>query len=593
MKKIDMRNFLDLLPEAEGMPAVKYNALVNIAQMKAEMQQYALFASKYNPDSTTNSASVELFGEFKVKKHDNPFPPAKTLPESAKDTRGQITLYLNAIQAAQQRTRMQYRDPFNHTTMPYLHKFLWRLTHSSPADRGHDVTMEPVLPCDPIYKEVSQVLMAGLGGNPNLKALHKRFYREVDVVYRVVVNLCTLYVYQPFTTTHLYPVGQGTRCFVAFDHENRRLVLLKDFWRNWKYDSEYKTYKALECKGVSHVPHALAGEDIAGRFQQTKVLGIKLVHFRLVLDIVGEPLTKCISMHQFAQIISDALQAHYKAYRKAGVLHRDISSGNIIFFKSRGYLIDWECSIKGTGIPPAARTTERTGTWQFMSIKLLEDPDSPHQVCDDLKSFFYVMLFMANRYASAPLTSIHMQAYRNNKFSWPGALNAFREGATGKRDTIGPGCILWGWNTLHFQKLINEIVIAVCVLYCPPEDLNVMFSPELLTAERNLESHEYMITCFSNTLRDESWRATSPDWAEQEMATQFQSTEVICKKLKIGAEYKQFVTTRTEYYDIDSKEDSKEASGRAARKGSTRCLLLPLVKPRSLGIITIWVDEEG
>ncbi|KAF9067362.1 kinase-like domain-containing protein [Rhodocollybia butyracea] len=235
--------------------------------------------------------------------------------------------------------------------------------------------------------------MAGLRGNPNLKALHKHFYGEVDVVYRVVVNLCTLYVYQPFTTTHLYPVGQGTRCFVAFDHENRRLVLLKDFW-NWKYDSEYETYKALECKGVSHVPHALAGEDIAGRFQQTEVLGIKPVHFHLMLDVVGEPLTKCISTHQFAQIISDALQAHYKAYRKAGVLHRDISSGNIIFFKSRGYLIDWERSIKVTGIPPAARTTERTGTWQFMSIKLLEDPDYPHQVRDDLESFFYVMLFM-------------------------------------------------------------------------------------------------------------------------------------------------------------------------------------------------------
>ncbi|KAF9058442.1 hypothetical protein BDP27DRAFT_1507793 [Rhodocollybia butyracea] len=48
--------------------------------------------------------------------------------------------------------------------------------------------------------------------------------------------------------------------------------------------------------------------------------------------------------------------------------------------------------------------------------------------------------------------------------------------------------------------------------------------------------------------------------------------EVICKKLKIGAEYEQFVTTRTEYYDIDSKEDSKEASGHAARKGEYQML---------------------
>lgn len=51
--------------------------------------------------------------------------------------------------------------------------------------------------------------MAGLRGNPNSKALRKRFYGEVDVVYRVVVDSCTLYVYQPFTATHLYPVGQG------------------------------------------------------------------------------------------------------------------------------------------------------------------------------------------------------------------------------------------------------------------------------------------------------------------------------------------------------------------------------------------------
>jgi hypothetical protein len=166
-----------------------------------------------------------------------------------------------------------------------------------------------------------------------------------------------------------------------------------------------------------------------------------------------------------------------------------------------------------------------------------------------------------------------MRAHQNNKFSWTGALDAFSEGASGKRDTIGPGRIIWGWKTLHFQKLINEIVIAVCVLYCRPEDLNVMFSPELLTAERNLESHEYMITCFSNALRNESWRTTSPDWAEQDMATQFQNTEVICKKLKIGAEYEQFVTTRTEYYyDIDSKEDSREAGDHTARQGKYQML---------------------
>jgi RIO-like serine/threonine protein kinase len=44
------------------------------------------------------------------------------------------------------------------------------------------------------------------------------------------------------------------------------------------------------------------------------------------------------------QHLSLALLAHNDAFNKAGVLHRDISVGNILITKGKGILIDWDLS---------------------------------------------------------------------------------------------------------------------------------------------------------------------------------------------------------------------------------------------------------
>jgi len=98
---------------------------------------------------------------------------------------------------------------------------------------------------------------------------------------------------------------------------------------------------------------------------------------------------------------SACLLAHTAAYNRARILHRDVSAGNILITdKGGGILIDWDLSKKvKESLEPKPRLHSRTGTWQFISVARLLDPCSaPHQVSDDLESFFWVLLYQIVRY---------------------------------------------------------------------------------------------------------------------------------------------------------------------------------------------------
>ncbi|KAI6038782.1 hypothetical protein EDC04DRAFT_2569233, partial [Pisolithus marmoratus] len=73
-----------------------------------------------------------------------------------------------------------------------------------------------------------------------------------------------------------------------------------------------------------------------------------------------------------------------------GILHRDISAGNIIIVLGHGYLIDWDLAKARNMQKPCQLT--HTGTWQFMSAHLIEDTSAFHTFWDDLESMFWVLL---------------------------------------------------------------------------------------------------------------------------------------------------------------------------------------------------------
>ncbi|KAF8835011.1 hypothetical protein BDN67DRAFT_873468, partial [Paxillus ammoniavirescens] len=119
-------------------------------------------------------------------------------------------------------------------------------------------------------------------------------------------------------------------------------------------------------------------------------------HHQLILDLVGELLTNFASSQELVQAIHDALVAHKGAY-SIGIIHQDISAGNIIIVQGHGYLIDWDLA-KATSVESIRQVT-CTGTWQFMSAHLVEKLNAVHQLQDDLESSLLVLLWTALMYS--------------------------------------------------------------------------------------------------------------------------------------------------------------------------------------------------
>ncbi|KAG2108560.1 hypothetical protein BD769DRAFT_1306910, partial [Suillus cothurnatus] len=211
----------------------------------------------------------------------------------------------------------------------------------------------------------------------------------------------------------LLPVGRGTRTCPAYDSDKDRIVMFKDSWRVSLPHilPEGETYKQLKEANVVNVATCIACHDVPSIPQQLPQ-SVKFSsaawachhdtltphsHYRLVLDVVGEALTNFPRSHRLVEAVRDALLAHKDAYEKAGILHRDLSIGNIVIFRGKGILIDWDLAKSISTKGP--RQSTRTGTWQFMSAYLVQNQNAPHIVEDDLESSLYVVLWAALKYS--------------------------------------------------------------------------------------------------------------------------------------------------------------------------------------------------
>ncbi|KAI0668000.1 hypothetical protein C8Q78DRAFT_309560 [Trametes maxima] len=158
-------------------------------------------------------------------------------------------------------------------------------------------------------------------------------------------------------------------------------------------------------------------------------------HMRLVVDIVGRPLWRFKSTKELILSMYDAIRGHRLAMTFGGVMHKDVSPGNILIVDptvsgdqaSRGILTDYDYSAM-TLQPPAkannVATTpsdsvafhplekvggaegqpamkERTGTYYFMAIELLDiEEEASHDVQHDLESFYWVLIWIVLRHTA-------------------------------------------------------------------------------------------------------------------------------------------------------------------------------------------------
>lgn len=131
----------------------------------------------------------------------------------------------------------------------------------------------------------------------------------------------------------------------------------------------------------------------------------------MVTSPVGRPLHTFQSCLELLQVFRDAIKCHRSLYRDGGILHQDVSHGNVIILdgqeqgKPKGILIDLDSAIDFDDEREETETGSVTGTRPFMAIGVLKS--ERHTYRHDLESFLYVFLWtiITNHTESLPVTS--------------------------------------------------------------------------------------------------------------------------------------------------------------------------------------------
>ncbi|KAI1264082.1 FunK1 protein kinase [Xylariaceae sp. FL1019] len=122
----------------------------------------------------------------------------------------------------------------------------------------------------------------------------------------------------------------------------------------------------------------------------------KLILTCIMTSPVGRPLCSYKSLTELLEAISGAIKCHRSLYQDAGVLHQDVSPGNIIIIDSKdaihadGILIDLDVAVELDS--DANFEKGITGTPPFMAIGALKGELRTYR--HDLESFFYVLLWV-------------------------------------------------------------------------------------------------------------------------------------------------------------------------------------------------------
>ncbi|KAF7433510.1 hypothetical protein PC9H_005466 [Pleurotus ostreatus] len=255
-------------------------------------------------------------------------------------------------------------------------------------------------------------------------------------------------------------LGRGTTVWrvVAMDGNDIprpwEVLILKNAWRRSHRDSESNIYVTLgramaadplrtHRKGIAEFR---VGADVTfpGRGEAISVNNLRYLFLggsiipppapqtpilhRLVLATQGRALWYCENLKELLRGMGAALQGH-KFLVSKGILHRDISAGNIMLSSldnppngMEGFLMDLEYArlstiteIHSMKIAPDATTSathtvfkdakrgaEMTGTLQFMAAELLETLGKGkvvrHEVHHDLESFVWVLAYAVSRH---------------------------------------------------------------------------------------------------------------------------------------------------------------------------------------------------
>ncbi|KAI0297791.1 hypothetical protein B0F90DRAFT_1669320 [Multifurca ochricompacta] len=285
------------------------------------------------------------------------------------------------------RSGVIYTDAFKWATQPdTLFEFFWRFNFLSDVDRGYDTTVTPV-PDDDAEVALSKLKThQGLGGITKTD-LHKFLVRDdINGELRSCITPGAVWY-----TEALF--GRSTFGYIAYD----------DFWRTDipGIQKEGDVYRELHDAQVPNIAKFGRAGDVPLSPEHTDVASFTTQRTR-TQDYVKRP-----GGEHDGVLVNHLTLLHTKELKYCIGCER----GNILISdEGCGILIDWDlCKRVRKGVEEKARQHSRTGTWQFISIwRLLEPSLRRHEICDDLESFFWVLVYQIAKCRSPGKTDTSM-----------------------------------------------------------------------------------------------------------------------------------------------------------------------------------------
>ncbi|KAI0690796.1 hypothetical protein BC835DRAFT_1417547 [Cytidiella melzeri] len=306
----------------------------------------------------------------------------------------------------------------------HLLNFVYRLAFMSRAELGEDPTVE--LATDEEVKDLENKYKPK---NPYAIARAKEIL-DNKVLYPIYKVACTsldgkkqlVHFIGKHIVASYSPTGRATKGYVTFNQDNNRLSFMKDYWRpnTIRTRAEIDVYQKLKEKKVRNVATALGGGDVGDQCTVTQeylkdTRGIvKRAHCRLFLEELARPLDTYKHSSELIGLVYDALTAHEEAWTYAEILHRDISTNNIMCLVDqddekdadpKGILNDWDLCKYKSDLKEQATQYSRSGTWAFMSATSLKYPFKPSELADDLEGFIHVITYCGLQFHHHSLTA--------------------------------------------------------------------------------------------------------------------------------------------------------------------------------------------
>ncbi|KAJ7035101.1 hypothetical protein C8F04DRAFT_550927 [Mycena alexandri] len=234
-----------------------------------------------------------------------------------------------------------------------------------------------------------------------------------------------------FQSEGLFSRATRVDCVVIEGDKSPTVYALKDAWRQVcrRPETDFYDVIAKHCEetGVptEGMARCLGSLDLSGlghRTNSARSPEEERCHMRSLLTPVGLPLRNFTSSLVLVRAMQTAIQHHKTAY-EAGVIHRDVSEGNVLLNERsmQGFLVDWdyaEFTAEGQRnfqkwFPERANSVkdkvytridkslkDRTGTFAFMAIQILDNKVT-HEAKHDLESFYYLLIWMILRHTAS------------------------------------------------------------------------------------------------------------------------------------------------------------------------------------------------